>query len=379
MNFDWTDEQKEIQKAIGGLLGETAQADALMLETADGESAKNIMSTWLKELAELNYLAFAQGPVNAGQAMQLVAAQEALAPLSNSLFVAVETSARLLGGLVAGFGADETREKILDPLNRGEMIGAVAVAENESREAPGLQTIATSAGDGYVLNGRKNFVANGPIADVIAVYAKVGEQTAFFLVEAKADGVTLGKRIKTMGCRGLTVCALELNDVHVEGDAVIGLSDDEAPLHWLRMAESRVQTQASIGLMKRLLDATTTHAKSHRRNGRAIIKYQEVGFKLAEMLTLLQTAQWYGRRVAYLVEQGSAEASTVSHCAKVFTAETGESMASAAMQIFAGEGFVEGSVAERGYRDAKYAALTGLSCETARMQIADDVLAGYRE
>lgn len=113
--------------------------------------------------------------------------------------------------------------------------------------------------------------------------------------------------------------------------------------------------------MKRTFDAASKYAKSHVSGGKPIIAYQEIGFKLGEMLTLLQAAQLLAYRAAWMAESGDSEAGVLTHCAKVFCAESAEEVSSNALQILGGYGYVRGNPAEEGYRDAKYLQIAGTS------------------
>ena len=116
------------------------------------------------------------------------------------------------------------------------------------------------------------------------------------------------------------------------------------------------------------------YAKNHKSGGKPIIAYQEVGFKLAEMLTLLQTAQLLAYRAAWMAETGDREAPVLARCAKVFCTESAEKSASYALQILGGRGYLSGNPAEEGYREAKYLQIAGTSSEISRMKIADELL-----
>jgi alkylation response protein AidB-like acyl-CoA dehydrogenase len=139
-----------------------------------------------------------------------------------------------------------------------------------------------------------------------------------------------------------------------------------------------ILTVASVGLMHRVMAFTKAHADSHTRGGRPVFRFQEIRFKIAEMLTLYQTAQLLTYRAAWLYSVADREAATVLHCAKVFSSETAEQVASMAMQILAGRGYISGNPVERAWRDANLAGIAGTTCEIARMSIADDLLGRYR-
>jgi alkylation response protein AidB-like acyl-CoA dehydrogenase len=311
--------------------------------------------------------------------MTLLAAQETPARLSGSLFLSVETTARLFGGLIAGFGDSERLSEITGPLSRGEIIGAIAVSEaEEGGSTPDSGASAVLDGDEYILSGRKSFVTNSPIADWIAVVGRANDKPAAFLVRPDQPGVHVGPRLKTLGYNGLAVASMELNRVRTPARLVLGPFDDDAPLAYLRSMQDLILTVGSVGLMQSAVNTAKDHSMSRRRGGREIYKYQEVRFKLAEMLTLFQTAQLLAYRAAWQSSQANPDAATTLNCAKVFVAEAAEQVSIMAMQIMAGSGYISGNPVERAYREAKFAGVAGVSCEVGRMLIADDQLRRYR-
>jgi len=126
--------------------------------------------------------------------------------------------------------------------------------------------------------------------------------------------------------------------------------------------------------MRRALDCASEYARAHKSGGKPIIAYQEIGFKLAEMLTLFQTAQLLAYRAAWMAETGDRETEILGHCAKVFCTESAEKITSAAMQILGQQGYLKGNPAEEGFRNAKYLQIAGTSTEISRVKIGDGVL-----
>jgi alkylation response protein AidB-like acyl-CoA dehydrogenase len=129
--------------------------------------------------------------------------------------------------------------------------------------------------------------------------------------------------------------------------------------------------------MKAAFEEAKAHAKTHRSGGKPIIAYQEVGFKLSEMLTQLQTAELLAYRTAWSAENGAEDVESLLLCAKVFCAEAAENVTGAALQILSGKGYFGQSVSERAYRCAKYTQIAGTSTEIARVRIGDEAL-GYK-
>jgi alkylation response protein AidB-like acyl-CoA dehydrogenase len=375
MNFDWKPEESELRKRVAGLFDGPARLEVEAMEEADLPALKAITGRFLNRLAETGYLSPGLGPEAAAEALTLAAAQEELANISGSLFLAVEVTARLFGGLLAGYGSPKLKTDILEPLKSGQVIGAVAMAEPGGPEPqPGWVTSGRKQGDKYVVNGRKSFVTNGPLADWLAVAGLVEGRPAFFLMKPGQEGLTIGPRLKTLGYNGLAAGALEMSGVEVAEDLVLGPFDHEEPWDFARLVQDMVLALASVGVISRTLNAANDHARTYHRGAKPIYAHQEVRFKLADMFTLYQTSQLLCYRAAWFIASGDKEAGVLVGCAKVFCAEAAEKIAGLALQIMAGQGYVSGNTVERGYRDAKYAALAGTTSEISRMNIADDIL-----
>ena len=375
MNFDWKPEESELRTRIAGLFDGPALLEVESMEEADLTGLKPITGQFINRLAETGYLGLGLGPEAVGEALTLAAAQEELANISGSLFLAVEVTARLFGGLLAGYGNGKIKETILEPLKSGKVIGAVAMAEPGGVEPqPDFATTGTKQGTNYLVSGRKSFVTNGPLADWLAVAGRVEGRPAFFLVKPGQEGLTMGPRLKTLGYNGLAASTLELSGVEVAEDLVLGPFDQEEPLVFARQVQDMVLALASVGLISRTLAAANTYARTYHRGAKPIYAHQEVRFKIADMFTLYQSTQLLCYRAAWFMASGNKEAGVLVGCAKVFCAEAAEKIAGLALQIMAGQGYVSGNTVERGYRDAKYAALAGTTSEVSRMNIADDIL-----
>jgi alkylation response protein AidB-like acyl-CoA dehydrogenase len=380
MNFDWTDEEKALRARVAGVFDESARQEIDLMDDAHAVQLKGIIAKYLRRLAGTGYLELAVGLPKRRQMTALIAAQEETARISGSLFLSIEVTARIFAGLLSSTGASEDIREIVAAAGRGEIIGAVAVTEPAQPDSPPVRmtTLAWKDGDDYLLTGKKDFVTNGPIADYVAVVGMVGDTPAAFLVEPGSAGLLMGPRIRTLGYNGLAVASLELKESRVPRSRVLGPLADGAPLDNLRFVEDLILAVASVGLMQRTTAAAKQHSGSHERGGKPIFAHQEIRFKLAEMLTLTQAAQLLTYRAAWMYANSDPETASLVRCAKVFAAEASEKVAGMAMQIMSGQGYVWGNVVERGYREAKYAALAGTTSEIARMSIADNLLSRYR-
>ncbi len=372
MNFDWTPEQKDLQQRVAAVLDSATLAEIESLEHAEPGSFAGTTRQLLGQLAEAGYFDDAHR-----RPILRLAAQEALARASGSLFLAAEVSVTLFGGLLATAIEPDEARPLLGALGTGKAIGAVA-----TNDGPGdATTVATCTGhadgDGLVVSGRKPFVTNGPIADWFAVVVTMdeGPRQAVCVLEAATEGLTVGSRIDTLGHRGLAVGSLQLDAVRVRRTHVMGPFEGPEALANLRRQEDLLLAVGAVGLAQRSLHAARAHARSHERDGKPIIRRQQMAFTLAEMLTLVETAQWMVRRAAWLCSVDDPEASTVVQCAKVFAGEAAERVARSGLQVLAGQGYRSGSPLERAHREACLTALSGTTSERARMAIAADLIA----
>lgn len=373
MNFEWTEKQQQIRSDVEDSLKGYLPDKVGLLETADISKLKQIILGLQSKLAQTDYLTLGLGPGGASEFTDLLAGLEIMANGSASLFLSVETTSRMFGGLVAGYGSDQLKEEVLDPCKKGELIGAVAVSETEGDDKTG-GSFAILENDEYILSGEKAFVTNGSIADYIAVLTSFEDKPLFLIVKADSQGIFKSERIKTLGYRGLAVCSMKFDKVKVNKAFALGPFEDQKPVEFLSMVEGLVLATSATGISTSVFNEASRHTKAHKRGGKEIYKYQEISFKLAEMLTLIQTSEFFNRRTAWMITKGNPEAQTLARCTKVFCSESSEEIANKAMQIMAGVGYISGNEAEKGFRDSKFAAIAGTTNEVSRMGIADYLL-----
>ena len=219
MNFDWTSEEKAIKEKLAHMLAQERLSELDEMEEADLQTLKTLTLKHLGALAETGYLQLGISPGDRKNIMSLVAAQEQLAAASGSLFLAVEATARLFGGLIAGFAEREAVARIIEQLGKGEIIAGVAVSESEESRS---QTSAVQDESDWIISGAKDYVTNGPIADWVAVTAAAQGRPVVFLIRPDQPGVEIGPRLRTLGYNGLSVSSLKFNRAKVRLELVPG-------------------------------------------------------------------------------------------------------------------------------------------------------------
>lgn len=306
------------------------------------------------------------------------AAMGALAAFAGNgpgIFIAFEMGARVLGRLLFRYGSKNQQDRFLDPLKKGERIGTVALCEktmnvvNDPLTTEGVRKAGVVA-----VSGEKGFVINGAAADLLAVIGRLEEGLGVFLVERGTKGVTLSPVLDNGDYGQLSTCRMALEGCEVPETHVIGPVDGKKLLAELRMWENQVLIAAAVGMMNAALFSATLFAKTHRTGGKPAIAFQEVGFKLAEMFTLVETSQLMAYKTGWLNAEKDRETEVFSDCAKVFCTESAEEVAGSALRILSLEGLAPDHPAQAALRWAKYAQIAGTSTEIARMRIGDAAL-----
>ena len=383
MNFDLSDYQKGIRKDLADLLKEEAGRFAA-LRDEDPKTLQQRMRNFFQKLeGRTVYLHLGLDPQELkestfAQALNSIFLGQELAKVSPSLYIALETSTRLFGWIIARFGMETNRRDFLMPLQKGQKIGAVGLAESSGNFPKNeIETTARQEGDFYRISGLKKQVINAPIADFFAVTGRIDGQGAVFLLSADQEGLQVGASLKTLGFQGLTQSEVRLNQCLIPADQVIGPLADETLFLPIQIRQNLIYTLASFGIMERAIKAAKHYSGESQDGGKPPQAYQEIRFKLAEMFTLLQTSQWLLYRAAWMLEARMSEAETVAAAAKVFITESAEEVTRGALQIMGFEGYQSGHDLEECFRDARLGPVAGETSEVLRMRIADDCLGKY--
>jgi len=389
MNYDFSDKEFNLFVEIHTLMSEFAKEKDLEshdseksdpkksdTEKSDTEKSEKNTRQALTLLSQTPYLKLGlEKDDHYNGVLTLMGAMETIASASPSLFLSVETSTRIFGRILSTWGSDAQKEKLLPALLSGQIIGAVGLSEDSMNvDNDPLMTKAVMDGDRAIISGHKQYVINGPTADWIAVAGMIDGKNAVFLVEKGAKGLTIGKKSATLGYEGVAISNILLENCAIASSQVIFPKDDKAMLTTLKFWENQILIGASLGLMKRAFESAKDYSKKHKTGGKPIIAYQEVGFKLSYMLTLFQTSQLFAYRAAWTAETDPKGVESLTLCAKVFCTESAEQVASEAMKILGGSGFLAGNPVEEAFRCAKYGQIAGTSTEISRVKIGDTAL-----
>ncbi|MDH3686181.1 MAG: acyl-CoA dehydrogenase family protein [Myxococcales bacterium] len=274
------------------------------------------------------------------------------------------------------FGTDDQKERYLGKLVSGKWIGGNAMSEPGSgSDAYSLTTRAEKQGDRYVLNGGKTWVTNGPVADLLMVFATVDPAKAArgvtgFLVEKESAGVRCGAPLQKMGIKTSPMCEIFFDDCEVPEENRLGREGAGSNLFTHSMTWERSCILASaVGSMQRILETCIAYSKERKQFGKPIGNFQLVADKIVNIKLRLETARGLLYQAAWLRSLGRSiflEAAL----AKLHISESWVRCAEDAIQLHGGYGYMEEAGLERELRDAFGSRIYSGTSEIQRMIIA---------
>jgi alkylation response protein AidB-like acyl-CoA dehydrogenase len=259
---------------------------------------------------------------------------------------------------LVAFGTDEQKRRYLPGLCDGNLVGGNAMSEaNSGSDAYSLSATAERRGDRYILNGSKIFVTNGPIADVVLVFASVDRTKGVagisaFLVEKSSPGFSVARQIEKMGLRTSPMAELFFDGCEVPVENRIGNEGAGASLFTHSMSWERGCILASaVGSMQRMLESCIRYAKERRQFGRSIGSFQLVSSKIVDMKLRLETARYMLYYGAYQRSLGRGAVMEAA-LAKLHISESWVRSCEDAIQIHGGYGYMTEFEIERELRDS---------------------------
>jgi isovaleryl-CoA dehydrogenase len=285
--------------------------------------------------------------------------------------------------------ADEAQKRrYLPGLCDGSKIGALALTEpGAGSDALGsMATTARREGDHYVLNGRKLYITNGPVADVILVYAKTDKGRGVkgisaFIVEKGFPGFQVAQKLDKMGFRGSPTAELVFDECRVPAGNLVGGEDRGVAVVMSGLdLERAIVSMINVGMAERALDLAVEYAGTREQFGKRIGEFQLVQGKLAEMYVGVETAKTFCYRVlgeANAMEQGDGgrgEIHKLTAAAILYAAETCSQVCADAVQVFGGMGYMRETEINRLYRATKLLEIGAGTTEIRKLIIAGELL-----
>ena len=287
-------------------------------------------------------------------------------------------------------GNDDIRRRYIPGLCDGSLVGALGLTEpGAGSDALGsMATTARREGDSYVLNGRKLYITNGPVADIVLVYAKTDRDKgakgiSAFVVEKGTPGFAVAQKLDKMGFRGSTTAELTFDDCRVPAANLVGEENRGVAVVMSGLdLERAIVAMINVGMAERALDLAVDYARTRKQFGREIGSFQLVQGKLAEMYTTVEAMKalcYTTLAQANELEEGAGgrgDIHRITAAAIMFAAEGCSRVVNDAVQVFGGLGYMREAEINRLYRASKLLEIGAGTTEIRKVIIAGELLRG---
>ncbi|UCG07056.1 MAG: acyl-CoA dehydrogenase family protein [Desulfobacterales bacterium] len=376
MDFDLSKEQKMIRDEVRKFARKEIAPKAEELERT-GEYPYDLM----EKMAKLGLMGIPFPEEYGGMGGDWVSLHLVIEELSRAdanFGAIIDVTTSVVGQELYVFGTEEQKRKYLIPIVKGEKIGAFGLTEPDSgSDAGSLTTTAELQGDEWVLNGTKQFITNIGLdnASLVLVAARVqnegkGDIISTFIVPKDAPGFELGEKYRKMAMHASATHEVILNSCRIPKDNLLGDPNRGFAQHLAVLETGRISIAAmAVGVAQACMEEALRWAQGRAQFGQPIFNFQAVQFKLADMAVAIELARNMYLKAAWLKDQGRQHAFEAS-AAKLFASEMAEKVASDALHIHGGYGFMEEYPVSRYFKGIKLLQIVEGTSEVQRMLIA---------
>jgi butyryl-CoA dehydrogenase len=336
-------------------------------------------------MAELGFMGIAVPEEYGGAGMDnlsYVLAMEEISRACASTGVIMSVNNSLVCDPILRFGTEEQKRTWLTPLASGAKLGCFALSEPEAgSDAAAQKTTARQSGDRWILSGTKNWITNGPVADVMVLFAMTAPEQGYrgisaFIVPMDLPGVRCGAPDDKLGIRGSKSSQVFLDDAELPADALLGEVGGGFKVAMSTLDGGRIGIAAqALGIARACLEDSLDYAGQRKTFGKPIAQHQAIAWKLADMATEIDAARLLVWRAACLKDRAQPYGKQAA-MAKLFASDVVNRAARDAIQIFGGNGYVTEFPVERHFRDAKITEIYEGTSEIQRLVIAGHLSKG---
>jgi isovaleryl-CoA dehydrogenase len=311
--------------------------------------------------------------------LEHVVAMEEISRASASVGLSYAAHSNLCVNQIRRYGTHEQKHKYLPKLISGEHVGALAMSETGSgSDVVSMTLSAKKIANGYLLNGSKMWITNGPDAEVIIVYAKTDAQAksrgiTAFLIENHFKGFSSAQKLDKLGMRGSNTSELVFDNCEVPEVNILGALNEGVKVLMSGLDYERVVLAGGpIGIMQNCLDVVLPYVHERKQFGQPIGEFQLIQSKLADMYTSLNAARAYVYAVAKACDRGESTRKDAAG-AILFASQKATAAALETIQCLGGNGYTNDYPAGRLLRDAKLYEIGAGTSEIRRMLIGREL------
>lgn len=285
--------------------------------------------------------------------------------------------------LIQLYGTEEQKKKYLPPLTSGKAIMGTAITEPDAgSDILSILTRGKRDGDHYTINGAKQFITNGSIANYLAVFCLTDPEAdsrfkrfGVILVETDRPGFGATKITGKMGIRASDTAEIRFNEVKVPRENLIGREEGQGFPQIMQLFNfNRVIAAAQgVGVAQGALEKAIQYVKKRRQFGQSLASFQATQFKIAEMATWIEASRVLTYKAGWMIDQGKVDPKLIS-IAKYISGEVGVKVTNEALQLHGGYGYIAEYDLERFYRDAKIVEIYEGAKEIEKNTIARELL-----
>ena len=380
MDFELSEEQKMIQEMARDFTENEIKPKAPELDRTERHPVEIV-----QKMAELNLMGIAIPDVYGGGGADIVSYAVALEEISRgcaSVGVIMSGNNSLVCDPIYTFGTEEQKKKYLTPLASGKKLGCFGLTEPEAgSDAAAQKTTAVLQGDEWVINGKKNFITNGNVADYCVLLAmtdrsKGSKGISSFIVDCKAPGFSVGVVEKKLGIKASGTAELIFEDYRMSKENLLGQVGQGfyVAMNTLDGGRIGIASQA-LGIARAALEAATDYSKTRVQFGKPISQFQAIQWMIADMATELDAARLLTLRAAFLKDHKMRYEKEAA-MAKLYASEAASRITTKAIQIHGGYGYIQEYNVERHFRDARITELYEGTSEVMRLVISSNILKG---
>jgi alkylation response protein AidB-like acyl-CoA dehydrogenase len=334
MDFNFTEEQTMLRDLAGEILQQEVTQELLRkVKSGDDWVSREVWS----KLAEANLLGLAIPEELGGMGFGIIELCVLLEEVGRAVAPVPAYATLVLGGLpIARFGSDEQKQRWLVPVAAGDAFLSGALVDADSADVAKPATTATTNGDGHRLNGVKRFVPAAHVAQRVLVPATTEAGVGIFLVDPRADGITLTRQ-EISNCE--PVFEMKLENVNVPAEDLLGgdAAGGGAKIAWVHDCALTALAAEQLGVSEKALDITTAYVKQREQFGAPIGSFPAVQHRCADMYIDLNALRWTTWRAAWKIHH-EEDASREAMVAKIWTGEAGSRIANASQHLHGGAG-----------------------------------------
>ena len=306
---------------------------------------------------------------------------EEMSKVDASVGITISVHTSLCCSCILEYASEEQKQTFLRPLVDGTKVGCFGLTEpGAGTDAGGVLTTADRDGDDYVLNGQKVFTTNSGFADTFIIFALTNKALggvkgmSAFIVDRDMPGLEVSKDIPRMGIRAASNCEVALTDVRVPADRLIGKEGMGYKIAMGALAGGRIGIGAqAVGIAQGAIDEAITYVKERKQFGKAISKFQNTQFQLADMQTKVDAARLMVWRAAVAKDNHENYAPLAAMC-KLFASQVCNEVAREAVQLFGGYGYSREYPVEKKLRDAKITEIYEGTSEAMKMIVGGSMM-----